>query len=65
MLYGGLLLNNQTTTSGMVVMQYYSFFHYGYEALMANEFAPKMRGGMTRIGIISHKSLEIKYGNVL
>lgn len=39
MLFGGLLLNNsQDAGSRVDFLKYASFFHYGYEALMVNEF---------------------------
>jgi len=37
MLFGGLFLNNKTS-SWSTYLQYLSFIHYGYEALMVNEF---------------------------
>jgi len=38
MLFGGLFLNNNTSSGRFTVLQYLSFIHYGYEALMVNEF---------------------------
>jgi len=37
-LFGGLFLNNQTSVTGLTRLQWLSFFHYSYEALMSNEF---------------------------
>lgn len=38
LMFGGLLLNADSDTSVLVKLTYASFIHYGYEALMANEF---------------------------
>jgi hypothetical protein len=38
MVYGGLLLNNDKGSS-LITLQYGSFFHYAWEALMINEFS--------------------------